>query len=91
MLSFLDFFLAIFAAIVLKLGLFFIVKSYNSSLNIGVIDSFLQELCSWNLHEFENFSVFRTFFWVIFAAIVLKLGLLFCSEELQFQFEYRSD
>jgi hypothetical protein len=40
-----------------------------------VID-FPQELRPWNLAEFQILSVFRTFL-VIFAALRLKLGLLF--------------
>jgi predicted Rdx family selenoprotein len=68
----------------------FLVKSSSSSIHFSVIDSFLQELCPLNLKEFENFSVFRTFF-AIFANIRLKLGLLFCSNELQFQFTFQCD
>jgi hypothetical protein len=41
----------------------FVVKIYSSSSRFGVIDSFLQELCHWNLEEFKRFSVFRTFCW----------------------------
>jgi hypothetical protein len=33
-----------------------------------------------------HFTVFQTFFFALFAAIGLKLGLLLCSKELQFQF-----
>jgi hypothetical protein len=43
-----------------------------------MIDSFLQELHRWNLEEFKNFLVFGLLF-AIFAAVVLKLGLLFFS------------
>jgi hypothetical protein len=55
-----------------------------------VLDSFEQELCSWNLEEFKNFSVFQIFF-AIFAAIAMKLGLLLCSKELQFQHIFQYD
>jgi hypothetical protein len=45
-----------------NLGYCFVVKSYSSSSRFGVIDSFLQKLCPWNLEEFKKFSVLRTFF-----------------------------
>jgi hypothetical protein len=31
------------------------------------------------LPEWDHFTVFRTFFAAIFAAVLLKLGLLYCS------------
>jgi hypothetical protein len=34
---------------------------------------------------------FSRLFFAIFAAIALKLNLLFCSKELQFQFVFRCD
>jgi hypothetical protein len=55
-------FFAIFAAIGLKLGYCFVVKSCCSSSHFGLIDSFLQELCLWSLAKFQISSVFRTFF-----------------------------
>jgi hypothetical protein len=74
----------------------FLVKSYSSILSFGVIGSFLQELRSWNLKELNHFSVFRAFFFSFFffflaiiAALRLKLGELFCSKELQLQFEFQ--
>jgi hypothetical protein len=42
-----------------------------------VIESFLQELYPWNLEEFKKFSVMRTFFLAIFAAIGLNLGVYY--------------
>jgi hypothetical protein len=68
----------------------FVVKSYCSNSRFGVIDSFLQELCPWNLAEFQIFSVFRTFF-AIFAGIGLKIGVLLFSQELLFQIEFQCD
>jgi hypothetical protein len=50
----------------------------------------LQELRALDLKELKNFSVFLTFFY-IFAAIGLKLGLLLCNKELQFQFVFWCD
>jgi hypothetical protein len=55
-----------------------------------MIDLFLQELFPLNLEKFKNFQ-FSRFFLAIFAAIALKLGLLFYNEELQFQFAFRWD
>jgi hypothetical protein len=55
-----------------------------------VIDSFLQELCPWNLAKFQIFQFFGLFF-AIFAAIGLKLGVLLCSQELLFQFAFWID
>jgi hypothetical protein len=52
-------FFAIFAAIGLKLG---VLLCSQELLFQSVIDSFLQELCPWNLAEFQIFLVFRTFF-----------------------------
>jgi uncharacterized membrane protein len=48
-----------------------------------VIDSFLQELRPWNLEEFKKKFSFPDFFFFIFVAIGLKLGLLFCSKEIR--------
>jgi hypothetical protein len=56
-----------------------------------VIGSFLQELCPLNLEEFLKIFSFPDFFFSIFAAIALKLGLLLCSKELQFQFAFQCD
>jgi hypothetical protein len=39
----------------------------------------------------ESFHSFPDFFLAIFSVIAWKLGLLFCSEELQFQFVFRCD
>jgi hypothetical protein len=61
-----------------------------SQLRFDVIDSFLLELCPWNLAKFQFFSVFRTFF-AIFAGIGMKLCVLLCSQELLFQFAFRFD
>jgi hypothetical protein len=69
----------------------FVVKSYCSSSRFGLIDSFLQELCPWNLAEFQNFFSFPDFFWAIFVAIGLKLNVLLCSQELLFQFAFWVD
>jgi hypothetical protein len=89
--SFPDFFFASLELLHWNLVYCFVVKSYSSSLRFSVIDSFLQELCPLNLEEFKNFSVFRTFFFAIFADVRLKLGLLFCNNELHFQFTFQFD
>jgi hypothetical protein len=68
----------------------FVVKSYCFSSRFGVIDPFLQELCPWNLAEFQIFQ-FSGLFIAIFASIRLKLGVLLCSQELLFQFAFRCD
>jgi hypothetical protein len=71
-------FLVIFAATALKLGLLcFLVNRYSSSLRFGVIYSFLQELCPWNLEEFKKFSVFRTFIWPSLQLYDWNLGYCF--------------
>jgi hypothetical protein len=61
--SFLDFFSPSFAAIGLKLSVLLCNKefTYCSSYRLGLIDSFLQELCTWKFAEFQIFLVFRTF------------------------------
>jgi hypothetical protein len=48
-------------------------------------------LCYGVVHPSVVISVFRTFFFAIFAAIGLKLGVLLCSRELLFQFVFRCD
>jgi hypothetical protein len=82
LISFFFFFLAIFAAIALKLR--FIVKLHivlkRSSSCFIVIELFLQELYPLKLSSIYNFFCFLDIFVAaIFAAIVLKFGLLFCS------------
>jgi predicted Co/Zn/Cd cation transporter (cation efflux family) len=78
----------IFAAIGLKLDVLLCSQELLFQFTFRIIDLFLQELCPWNLAEFQIFSVFRTFF-IIFAGIGLKLGVLLCSQELLFQFAFR--
>jgi hypothetical protein len=46
----------------------FAVNGYSSSLHVGVVESFLQELHALNLEGFKNISAFKTFL-AIFAAI----------------------
>ena len=71
----------------------FVVKSYCSSLHFGLINSFLQELCPWNLNRISDFFSFPDVFFTIFADIGLKLGVLLCSQEteLLFQIEFQCD
>jgi hypothetical protein len=49
---------------------------------------FFQELCPLNLVNLKKNYNFLDYFLAIFAAIALKLGLLFCKKELQFQFVF---
>jgi hypothetical protein len=56
--SFRTFAFAIFAAIALKLGLLFCTAEKSTSLHLGVIDVFFQELCPLNKEKFKNFSIF---------------------------------
>jgi hypothetical protein len=76
----------------------FLVKSYCSSSRFDLIDSFLQELRPWNLAEFKLvfvfcffFSRFLDFFFAIFAAIGLNLGVMLFNQELLFHFAFQCD
>jgi hypothetical protein len=68
----------------------FLVKSYSSNLRFSVIDFFPQKLRPLNLEQFKNFAFSRLFI-AIFAAVGLKLGLLFCGKKFQFQFVFQCD
>jgi hypothetical protein len=84
--SFSDFFLPSLQLLHWNLVYCFVVMSYSSSLRFSVIDSFLQELCSWNFEEFTNFSVFRTFFGYLWR-YKIETWLI----DLQFQFAFQCD
>ena len=63
--------------------------SYRSSLSFVVIDQYLTELWPLDLEYFCGNFCFPDIFWINFADIEMKLGMIVVSSELQIKFEFR--